>query len=99
MPIRFEWDPRKERRNQQKHGVGFDEASSVFADALSITVPDPDHSDDEERCVTIGFSHRQRLLVVVHTEEGEKQIVRIISARPADRDERREYEEDHPRKG
>jgi hypothetical protein len=99
MPIRFEWDPRKERRNLQRHGTGFDEASTVFADTLSITIPDPDRSSDEERWVTIGFSHRQRLLVVVHTEEDEEQIVRIISARPADPDERREYEEGHPRKG
>jgi uncharacterized DUF497 family protein len=98
MVIRFEWDPRKERRNRQKHGVGFDEASTVFADRLSITIPDPDHSDDEERWVTMGLSHRQRLLVVVHTEEDEQQIVRIISARPADPDERREHEESYPRK-
>ena len=99
MPIRFEWDARKERRNRQRHGVGFDEASTVFADTLSITILDPDHSDDEERCVTMGFSHRQRLLVVVHTEEDEKEIVRIISARPADPDERREDEEGHSREG
>ncbi len=98
MPIRFEWDTRKDRRNLRKHGVGFEEASTVFADRLSITIPDPDHSDDDERWVTIGFSHRQRLLVVVHTEDDEQQIVRIISARPADPDERREYEESGPRK-
>ena len=97
MPIRFEWDARKERRNLQKHGVGFDEASTVYAGTLSITIPDPDHSDEEERWVTIGLSHRQRLLVVVHTEDDEQQIVRIISARPADPGERREYEEGHPR--
>lgn len=71
MPMRLEWDPRKERLNRQKHGVAFDEASTVFADSLSITISDPDHSDDEERWVTIGLSHRQRLLVVVHTEEDE----------------------------
>jgi hypothetical protein len=99
MPIRFEWDPRKGRSNQQRHGIGFDEASTVFADTLSITIPDPDHSNDEERWATMGFSHRQRLLVVVHTEEDEQQIVRIISARPADPDEWREHEEGHPRKG
>ena len=98
MPIRFEWDVRKERRNLQKHGVGFDEASTLFGDTLSITIPDPEDSDDEERWVTMGFSHRQRLLVVVHTEQDEQQVVRIISARPADPDERREYEESHPRK-
>jgi uncharacterized DUF497 family protein len=99
MPIRFQWDARKERRNLQRHRTGFDEASTVFADTLSITIPDPDHSSYEDRWVTIGFSHRQRLLVVVHTEEDEEQIIRIISARPADPDERREYEEGHPRKG
>src|SRR5215831_8819932 len=98
MPIRFEWDPRKERRNRQKHGVAFDEASTVFADKLSITIPDPDASNDEERVVTMGFSHRQRLLVVVHTEDDEQQIIRIISARPADPDERREHEEGESRK-
>lgn len=98
MPIRFEWDSRKERRNRQRHGVGFDEASTVFADPLSITIPDPDHSEDEERCVTLGFSHRQRLLVVVHTEQDEPQVVRIISARPADPDERREHEEGRRRR-
>jgi uncharacterized DUF497 family protein len=75
MAIRFEWDPRKERRNRQKHGVGFDEASTVFADTLSVTIPDPDHSDDEERWLTMGLSHRQRLLVVVHIDEDEHQIV------------------------
>ena len=98
MPIRFEWDPRKERRNRQRHGISFDEASTVFGDMLSITIPDPDRSDDEQRWVTMGLSHRQRLLVVIHIEEDEKEIVRIISARPADPGERREYEEGPRRK-
>jgi uncharacterized DUF497 family protein len=98
MPIRFDWDPHKDRRNQRKHGVGFDEASTVFADTLSITIPDPDHSDDEERWVIVGVSYRQRLLVVVHMEN-EQEVVRIISARPADPDERREYEEGRARRG
>jgi uncharacterized protein len=91
MPIKFDWDPRKARRNLRKHGIDFDEASTVFADTLSITIPGPDHSEDEERWVTMGLSNRQRLLVVVHTEEAE--TVRIISARTADRLERRKYEE------
>jgi len=91
MSIKFEWDPRKARRNLRKHGIDFDEASTVFADILSITIPDPDHAEDEERWVTMGLSNRQRLLVVVHTEEGE--TIRIISARTADRLERRKYEE------
>jgi uncharacterized DUF497 family protein len=91
MSIKFEWDPRKARRNLRKHGIDFDEATTIFADTLSITIPDPDHSADEERWLTIGLSNRQRLLVVVHTEEEE--TIRIISARMADRLERRKYEE------
>ncbi len=98
MPIRFEWDPRKERRNREKHGIGFDEASTVFADTLSITISDPNHSEGEERWVIIGVSLHQHLLVVVHTEDNEQQIIRIISARPADPGERREYEERHARR-
>ena len=91
MSIKFDWDPGKARRNSRKHGIDFNEASTVFADALSITIPDPDHSEDEERWVTMGLSNRQRLLVVVHTEEEE--TIRLISARTADRLERRKYEE------
>ena len=91
MPIKFEWDKRKARQNLRKHRVDFAEASTVFADTLSITIPDPDHSENEERWVTMGLSNRQRLLVVVHTEEEE--TIRIISARMADRLERRKYEE------
>jgi len=91
MSIRFEWDPRKARRNVQKHGIDFAEASTVLADTLSITIPDPYHSEGEERWVTIGVSTRRRLLVVVHTDNGETS--RIISARRADPHERRKYEE------
>ncbi len=91
MAIKFEWNPHKARRNLRKHGIGFDEASTVFADTLSISIPDPSHSEDEERWVTMGLSNRRRLLVVVHTEEGK--MIRIISARTADRLERRKYEE------
>jgi uncharacterized protein len=92
MSIKFDWDPRKARRNLRKHGIDFDEATTIFADTLSITIPDPDHSADEERWVTMGLSNRQRLLVVVHTEE-EEETIRIISARMADHLERRKYEE------
>ena len=91
MSIKFEWDPRKARRNLRKHGIDFTEASTVFADTLSITIPDPDHSEDEERWVTIGLSTRERLLVVIHTDEGETS--RLISARRVDPYERRKYEE------
>lgn len=76
-----------------KHGVSFDEASTAFADPLSITVPDPDHSARESRFLLVGRSTQHRILVVVHAERGESDI-RLISARPASRLERRTYEED-----
>jgi uncharacterized DUF497 family protein len=91
MSIKFEWDSRKAQENLRKHRIEFSEASTVFADSLSITIPDPDHSASEQRWLTMGLSIRQRLLVVVHTEEEE--TMRIISARPANRLERRKYEE------
>jgi uncharacterized DUF497 family protein len=91
MSIKFEWDSRKAQENLRKRRIEFSEASTVFADSLSITIPDPDHSASEQRWLTMGLSIRQRLLVVVHTEEEE--TMRIISARPANRLERRKYEE------
>ncbi len=91
MPILFEWDERKAKHNEWKHKVSFKEALTVFADPLSVTIPDPLHSEDEERFVTVGMSSRGRLLVVVHTDrEG---TIRIISARRATRRERKNYEE------
>lgn len=93
MGLRFSWDPRKAAANLRKHGVSFAEASTAFADPLSITVGDPDHSRDEHRFVLIGRSTRERILVVIHAERGESDI-RLISARLASRQERRTYEED-----
>lgn len=87
----FEWDPRKAGENLRKHGVSFDEASSVFDDPLGITYPNPDHSGDERRLVTFGYSSSSRLLVVSHTERGD--TWRIINARPATRSEQKIYEE------
>ena len=89
MPLTFEWDPDKARANAGKHGVEFAEAATAFADALSVTISDPDHSLGEQRFVTLGMSHRQRLLVVAHTETGDR--IRIISARRATRHEQRSY--------
>ncbi|MCX7016406.1 MAG: BrnT family toxin [Candidatus Sumerlaeota bacterium] len=86
----FEWDPAKARHNLEKHGVTFDEASTAFQDVLSMTIADPLRPEDEERFVLIGYSRRNRLLVVVHTERGER--VRIISARPATPAERARHE-------
>jgi uncharacterized DUF497 family protein len=88
--MRFEWNPEKARRNLKKHGVSFDEAVTAFYDPLSATFDDPDHSDEEQRYITIGFSSQGRLLVVGHTERGE--IVRIISARRATAHERKKHE-------
>jgi len=92
MGMRFSWDPRKAAANLKKHGVSFDEASTAFGDPVSITIPDPDHSDDDTRFLLVGQSALQRTLVVVHAELTESDI-RLISARLAGRRERRSYEE------
>lgn len=90
--IAFEWDRRKDAANRRKHGVGFAEASTVFGDPLSITIPDQqDHAIGEERFVIVGLSGKRRLLVVVHTIREER--IRLVSARPATKHERRTYEE------
>lgn len=87
----FEWDEDKATANEQKHEVTFAEAMTVFADPLSLTGYDPDHSDEEDWFLTMGQSSDGRLLVVSHTDRGE--IIRIISARQANRAERRDYED------
>ena len=86
----FEGPPKKARLNLRKHGVSFDEAATVFYDPLSATFDDPDHSENEERLITVGASSRGRLLVVGHTERGN--AVRIINARPASAHERKKHE-------
>jgi uncharacterized DUF497 family protein len=88
--LKFEWDNKKAASNQRKHGVTFEEASTVLSDFLSITVPDPLHLQHEERFATIGVSDNQRLLVVIHTDTGI--AIRIISARLATLNERKRYE-------
>jgi uncharacterized DUF497 family protein len=93
MPLNFEWDQRKADLNEKKHGVTFEEASTVFRDLLSLTIPDPLHSEYEERFIIIGRSEKQRILVVVHTERGDD--IRLISARRATSHERETYEEDN----
>ncbi len=89
--MEFEWNPNKAALNIEKHGVSFQEAATVFNDPLSVTFPDPDHSIGENRYVIIGISRFGQLLVVAHTDRGEK--IRIISVRKATRQERRFYEE------
>ena len=91
MPLRFEWDPEKAARNTEKHQVSFIEAATVFSDTLSITFHDPDHSDHEDRYLTIGLSRTGQLLIVSHTDRGDR--IRIISARKTTPREKRDYEE------
>ena len=89
--MRFEWNALKATANLRKHGVSFDEAASVFFDSLSATGDDPDHSLEERRFVTFGMSASGRLLVVAHAQHDD--AIRIITARPATRAERKLYEE------
>lgn len=86
-----EWDSAKAASNLKKHGVSFEEAATSLADDLSVTGRDPEHSWGESRFITFGVSSAGRLLVVSHTERGD--VLRIISARPATKHERRIYEQ------
>ena len=83
--LRFEWDERKNRSNQYKHGISFEEAETVFLDDHALLIDDPDHSDDELRFVLLGFSSALHMLAVCHCERSDGEVVRIISARKADR--------------
>lgn len=94
MALTFEWDAEKAASNVAKHGVAFDEAATVFADPLGRIVADPRHSMGEDRLVLLGHSHHNRLLAVMFTERGE--VIRLISARPATRQERRDHDEGTP---
>ena len=89
--LTFEWDATKAKSNLAKHQVGFEAAATVFGDPRSVTIPDPAHSLAEDRFIILGRSHDGKMLVVVHTERGDN--IRIISARPASRRERKYYEE------
>ena len=89
--MKFTWDPTKAEENLKKHGVDFREAATVFADPLSTTFPDADHSTGEQRFLIVGMSALGRILVVPHTDTGD--TIRIISARAATGRERRFYEE------
>ena len=88
----YGWNPGKAASNLRRHGVSFDEALTVFLDPLARTFPDPDHSEEERRFITIGLSLRQRILFLAHADRGADQI-RLISARPATRTEIHAYEE------
>jgi len=91
--INFEWDPSKAATNFEKHAISFSEAVTAFADPLSITIFDPDHSAREDRYLLLGMSTSQRFLVVSYTDRNG--TIRIISARKANRNEWRQYESRH----
>lgn len=94
--IAFAWDPEKARNNLRKHGVAFTEAATVFRDRLSVTISDPDHSNIENRFITIGLSVSDRLLMIAHTDR--ENGTRIISARELTRKERKGYEDEKQRR-
>ena len=87
----FSWDDRKERENRRKHGISFDEATTVFADEKARLKHDPDHSKAEDRFILLGFSAKLRILVVIHAYRQNKNEIRLISARKATRNERKQY--------
>ena len=87
----YEWDPKKAKENLRKHRVSFEEAASVFLDPLAVTYPDPDHSVEEYREITIGHSATLGVIFLSHTQRGDR--IRIIGARKATRWERKQYEE------
>ena len=89
--IRFEWDPAKATRNLRKHGVSIDDAQTVFGDERALFLDDPDHSEKEDRFILLGLSAALRVLVVVHCYRAEDEVIRIISARRATRQERDFY--------
>lgn len=89
--IRFEWDENKNRTNQRKHKVSFDEAKTVFYDENARLIPDPDHSEVEERFIIMGLSNNLRMLVVVHCYREHDEVIRIISARKATRNEQKHH--------
>jgi uncharacterized DUF497 family protein len=91
--LRFEWDAPKAAANLRKHGVSFEEARTVFLDENALLRPDEDHSGDEDRFVLLGVSGRLRTLVVCHCYRQEDAVIRLISARKASSDERRQYDD------
>lgn len=96
MKYNFEWDPVKAKSNLKKHKVSFEEAAEVFLDPLHISIPDDEHSDIEERWITLGNSRSNQLRLVVHTYltyDNEQVTIRLISARPASKYEQRQYEQ------
>ena len=91
--LRFEWDPNKAKTNIEKHGISFEEATTVFADEQAVLFDDPDHSEDENRSILLGFSAMAKMLIVCHCLREESNVIRIISARKATKTEEKQYVE------
>lgn len=89
--IRFEWDENKDRLNQKKHGISFRKAQTVFYDDEAIVIDAPEHSEEEERFIILGFSSNANLLVVCHCYRASETVIRIISARKATKTEAKFY--------
>lgn len=87
----FQWDDNKNRINQQKHRISFEEAQTVFYDEYGLLISDPDHSEEEDRFILLGFSQAANLLVVCHCYRQSERVIRIISARKATNNEERAY--------
>ena len=90
--IRFEWDEEKNRAGIRKHGVSFEEAQTVFLDENAVRFYDPDHSEDEDRFIMLGLSFKARVLIVCHCHRQNDTVIRIISARKADKRESKDYQ-------
>lgn len=91
--LEFEWDENKNEINKTKHKISFEEAETVFYDENAVVIDDPEHSQDEERFIILGFSARARMLMVCHCYRGEDEVIRIISARKATSEETKQYNE------
>ncbi len=91
--IRFEWDEQKNVINQKKHHISFEEACTVFEDENALVIDDPEHSEEEERFIILGFSLRANLLVVCHCYRASESVIRITSAQKATRHESQQYKE------
>jgi uncharacterized DUF497 family protein len=89
--MRFAWDDAKAEENRRKHGVSFEEALTVFADENGRLKHDPDHSQEEDRFILLGFSAKLRVLIVCHAYRENDEVIRIISARKATPNERKQY--------
>ncbi len=89
--LRFTWDPGKAQANEQKHGVSFEEATTVFVDEEALLIDDSEHSIDEDRFLLLGLSSQIRLLTVCHCVREDESLIRLISARKATRREQQQY--------